>query len=105
VVIMNGKIMEDAMRKLRYRTSELLEQLRQKDVFDISQVEFAVLEINGQLSVLKKSQHQPVTPKDLNIPTVYQGIATELIFDGVVDQAGALMELEEAARHWHNLGR
>ncbi len=84
VVIMNGKIMEDAMRKLRYRTSELLEQLRQKNVFDISQVEFAVLEVNGQLSVLKKSQHQPVTPQDLNIPTDYQGIDTELIYDGVV---------------------
>jgi uncharacterized membrane protein YcaP (DUF421 family) len=84
VVIMNGKIMENTMKKLRYRTSELLEQLRQKNVFDISQVEFAVMEVNGQLSVLKKSQHQPVTPQDLNISTDYQGIGTELIYDGVV---------------------
>jgi uncharacterized membrane protein YcaP (DUF421 family) len=84
VVIMNGKIMEDAMRKLRYRTSDLLGQLRLKDVFDLSQVEFAVLESNGQLSVLKKSQFQTVTAQDLNISTDYQGIGTELIYDGVI---------------------
>lgn len=84
VVIMNGKIMEDTMKKTRYRTSDLLEQLRLKEVFDLSQVEFAVLETNGQLSVLKKSEFQTVTPQDLNIATDYQGIGTELIYDGVV---------------------
>lgn len=84
VVIMNGKIMEEAMKKLRYRISDLTEQLRDKGVFDISQVEFAVLEVSGKLSVLKKSQNQPVTPKDLNLSTDYQGINTEIIYDGVV---------------------
>lgn len=84
VVVMNGQIMEDAMRKMRYRASELLEQLRDKGVFDLTQVEFAVLEMNGKLSALKKSQYQPVTPKDLNLPTNYQGLETELIYDGVV---------------------
>lgn len=84
VVIMNGKIMDDTMKKLRYRTSDLLEQLRLQNVFDISQVEFAVVEVNGQLSVLKKSQYQTVTTQDLDISTNYQGISTELIYDGVV---------------------
>jgi len=84
VVIMNGMIMEDAMRKIRYRVSDLLEQLRGQNIFDIKQVEFAVLESNGMLSVLKKSQHQPATLKDLNISTDYVGLETELIYDGVV---------------------
>ena len=84
VVVMNGQIMENAMKKLRLRLSDLLEMLRQKDAFDIEQVEFAVLEISGKLSVQKKSQYQPVTPKDLNISTSYKGISTELIYDGVV---------------------
>lgn len=84
VVIMNGMIMEAAMKKLRYRISDLTEQLRDKDVFDISQVEFAVLEVSGKLTVLKKSQYQPVTPKDMNIKTKYSGIGTELIYDGVI---------------------
>lgn len=59
-------------------------QLRFKDVFDITQVEFAVLEPNGQLSALKKTPFLPVTPKDLNMPAGYQGMATEIIKDGDV---------------------
>ena len=84
VVIMNGKIMEGAMRKLRYRASDLMEQLRVKDVFDIGEVEFAILETNGTLSVLKKTQFQPVTRSDMSISTQYQGIGTELIYSGVI---------------------
>ncbi|WP_366924021.1 DUF421 domain-containing protein [Metallumcola ferriviriculae] len=84
VVVMNGQIMEDTMARMRYRATDLLEQLRNKGVFDLGQVEFAVLETNGKLSVQKKSQYQPVTPKDLNLPTQYKGLSTELIYDGVV---------------------
>jgi len=84
VVIMNGQIMENAMRKARFRAADLLEQLRRQGVFDLSEVEFAVLENNGQVSVLKKSEYQPVTPHDLKLPTVYKGMSTELIFDGIV---------------------
>lgn len=84
VVIMNGMIMEDAMRKMRYTVSDLLEQLRSKDIFDIKQVEFAVLERSGEISVLKKSQYQPVTPNDLNLSTKYDGLQTVIIYDGVV---------------------
>lgn len=84
IVIVNGKIMDEAMKKMRYSLSDLLEQLRLKDVFDLSQVEFAVLETNGQLSVLKKTQYQPLTPKDMNISTKYAGLSTELIFNGLV---------------------
>ncbi|HEX6972723.1 MAG TPA: DUF421 domain-containing protein [Limnochordia bacterium] len=84
VVIMNGKIMEKAMSQARYRAAELLQQLRTKGYFDLGQVEFAVLETNGKLSVLPKSQHRPVTPQDLQIPTPYEGLGTELIYDGVI---------------------
>lgn len=98
VVVMNGKIMENVMKKMRYRASDLMEQLRNKGVFDLSQVEFAILETNGQLSVQKKSQEQPVTPKDLNIPTGYKGISTELIYDGVIfDQNLQQVQLD---RRW-----
>ena len=84
VVVMNGMIMEDAMKKLRYRISDLTEQLRDKGVFDITEVEFAVLEVSGKLTVLKKSPYQPVTPKDMFLKTSYKGIGTEIIYDGVV---------------------
>ncbi len=84
IVIMNGKIMENNMRKMRLRLSELMEQLRVKGIFSIKEVEFAVLETNGKLSVQKKSQYQPLTPEDMNLETNYKGLSTELIYDGII---------------------
>lgn len=86
VVIHNGKILENNMKKLLYNMDDLMMQLRDKGVFDIGEVEFAVAEPNGALSVLLKGQARPVTPGDLNIPTKYKGISSELIVDGVVIQ-------------------
>jgi len=93
-VIENGKILEKKMQKTRYNLSQLEMQLREKGIFDISEVEFAVLEPHGQLSILKKSQHLPVTMKDLGKPTPYKGLATDIIMHGDV--------FEENLR-WHNL--
>jgi len=84
VVIMDGKILEDAMRKSKYRLGELLEQLRDKDVFDLTQVAFAVLEKDGQLSVLKKAEYQPVTPKDMKLSVSKVALSSEIIYDGLV---------------------
>ncbi|QZY54156.1 DUF421 domain-containing protein [Crassaminicella profunda] len=82
ILIKNGKILENNMSKLKYSYDYLIQQLRQEKVFDISHVEFAILESNGELSIQLKSQNRPVTPKDLNIHTSYEGIATEIILDG-----------------------
>lgn len=84
VVIQNGKILEQNMLKLRYNIDDLEMQLRSKDVFDITQVEFAVVEGHGQLSVQKKSQYLPVTPADLGLATQYKGLASEIIRRGDV---------------------
>jgi uncharacterized membrane protein YcaP (DUF421 family) len=84
VVIHNGKILETKMHNMRYHVDDLLMQLRAKAVFNIADVEFAVLEPNGELSVLLKSQKRPVTPEDLRLPTKYEGMPSELIVDGTV---------------------
>jgi uncharacterized membrane protein YcaP (DUF421 family) len=84
IVVMNGQIMEDAMKKMRFRLSDLLEQLRGKDVFDLKEVQFAVLEKDGQLSVLKKPEYIPVTPKDMNLYTGPGGLTITLIYDGTI---------------------
>lgn len=84
VLIANGKILETTMKEIRYSLYDLLEQLRTNDIFDINQVEFAILETNGKLTVQKKSQYQPVTPKDMNISTDYQGLSTEIIYNGII---------------------
>ncbi|WP_258360808.1 DUF421 domain-containing protein [Moorella sulfitireducens (nom. illeg.)] len=84
VVVHNGKILEGNMKKMRYNFDELAMQLRQKNVFDIADVEFAILEPDGDLSVLLKSQKRPLTPADLQLPTSYEGIPTELVMDGEI---------------------
>lgn len=82
IVIANGKIIEKELRKLRYNISDLLGQLREKDVANIADVQYAVLETSGELSVLLKAAKRPVTPKDLGLPIKYEGMPTPLIFDG-----------------------
>lgn len=85
IVIANGQVMEEAMKSKRYRLSDLLEQLREKGAFDLGEVDFAILEKDGQLSVLKKAEYQPVIPKDMNLPTNDgSGMSIELIYDGVI---------------------
>nr|MBO2477285.1 hypothetical protein [Bacillota bacterium] len=86
VVVANGRIVEDAMLELRYNVNDLLEQLRIGGYPNIQDVEFAVLETNGQLSIVPKSQRRPVTPADLGVSTQYEGLPTPLIVDGEVDR-------------------
>ncbi|HZK53564.1 MAG TPA: DUF421 domain-containing protein [Desulfosporosinus sp.] len=105
IVIINGKIMENVLRKMNYEISAILELLRNQGVFDPTQVDFAIIESNGQLSVLLKPEHQPLTPKDMKMPVSYSGISTELIHDGILieenltklnkDKTWLLTELEK----------
>jgi uncharacterized membrane protein YcaP (DUF421 family) len=85
IVIQNGKILEHNMRKMRYTLDYLNQELREKNVFDIEEVLFAILEINGTLTVLKKPQYRTVTRKDLWIATTpEQRLSVELIMDGKI---------------------
>ena len=72
VLIENGKIVEQELKRLRYNINDLLEQLRAKNMSNIADIEFAILETSGQLSVIPKSQKRPVVPADLNIETSYE---------------------------------
>lgn len=84
ILIEKSQIMEDELRRLRYNINELLEQLRLKDVIDIADVEYAILETSGQLSVILKSDKRPVQPKDVNISPPAEGLPISLIIDGHV---------------------
>lgn len=86
VLIQNGKLLDENMRRLRYNLDQLNSQLRVSGVWDLGHVEFAVLEPGGQLSVQLKSQHRPVSAADLGVPTRYEGMPIELIMDGQVVQ-------------------
>ena len=67
VIIKNGLVDEKAMKSVRMTTLDLVEQLRQCGVFNISDVQYAILEVNGNLSVLQRAEKQPCTPDDLKI--------------------------------------
>lgn len=84
LIIANGVIQEKEMRKARYNLDELLEQLRLKSIFSLADVEFAILETSGELSVLLKSQKRTVTPADMKLETTYEGLPLVLIMDGQV---------------------
>lgn len=84
ILVHNGKIMEHNMNKSHYNMENLMMQLREKDVFNLADVEYALAETNGTLTVLKKSQKRPATPADLNVNTPYEGLPSEMIVDGQV---------------------
>ena len=85
VVIANGRIVEDELQRLRYNINDLLEQLREKDYPNINDVEYAILETSGKLSVIPKSQKRAITPADLEMETAYEGLPITLIADGVIN--------------------
>jgi uncharacterized membrane protein YcaP (DUF421 family) len=86
IVVQNGQVLEANLRATRLRLDDLLTLLRTKGVFTLREVEFALLEPTGELSVLKRSQYLPATPSDLQIPTDYQGLSIELVVDGQVQE-------------------
>ncbi|NOU72380.1 DUF421 domain-containing protein [Paenibacillus sp. LMG 31458] len=84
VVIKDGKILEDNLKKERYTGDELLAQLRTKSVFRMADVEFAMLEASGDLSVLLKSELQPLTPNHLGMKLTIEKPTQSVIMDGVI---------------------
>ncbi|WP_282172105.1 DUF421 domain-containing protein [Cytobacillus firmus] len=88
IVIKEGKIMEAALKVSRVDLDELQALLRQKDIFSFKDVDCAILESNGDLSVLKKENQQPVTKTDLNIKSlknVHFPLPTDVISDGKIN--------------------
>ncbi|MDR6123008.1 uncharacterized membrane protein YcaP (DUF421 family) [Bacillus sp. SLBN-46] len=86
VVIENGKLLDGNMKKIRYTLDDLNQQLREQGIFDLIEVEFALLEVSGKLSVLKKTKYQSVTKNEI-VPTnnsVDIHLPIELVMDGRV---------------------
>lgn len=97
IVIMNGCLQEQNLKKELYTINDLLEQLRIAGIQNISDVEHGILETNGQLSLVLKSQKRPLIPSDLGIETKYEGISVDLIIDGrILDKNLQLIKLDAA---------
>ncbi len=86
VIIERGVIMEKEMRKIRYNINDLLSQLREKNAHNINDVEYAILETSGELSVIMKSDKRAATPADLNVAPPYEGLPLPLIYDTEINE-------------------
>lgn len=84
IFIKDGKVMEDNLKKERYTIDELMAKLRNKNVFKVADVEFAVLETDGNLSVLLKKENQPITAKVLNLTLASEKEPQLVIMDGEI---------------------
>lgn len=84
IVIRDGVIDIRALKKMRMSVNDLMGALRQKDVFEISQVSYAIFETNGQISVLLKPENMNATAGDLNLRPQDEGMPFAVICDGTV---------------------
>lgn len=83
MVIEDGKILQDAMRKLRMTTEDLCIQLRQEEVFSLEDVEYCIVETNGKISVLQKPEKRTPNAQELGVTIEDTGIDAVVISDGV----------------------
>lgn len=110
VVIKDGELDRKQLKKLRYTVDDLLESLREKDVFDISEVQYAIVETDGTLSVLLKPEKRTATVNDVNAKPDSKGLPRILISDGRIIESQinkSVMEKTEVEKilKKHKLGR
>ena len=84
ILIYRGKIDEKVLKKERFTLNELQERLRSSNVVNLGDVEYAILETSGQVTVIQKPDKRTTTPKDFNITPEYEGIPYDLVVDGKV---------------------
>lgn len=101
IVIRSGEIDVEALRRLRLSVNDLISALRQKDVFELSEISYAIFETNGKLSVLLKPINRNATAADLNLCPADNGMPFAVICDGKINKnaaAEAAMDKEEIER-------
>lgn len=83
-VIQNGKILEQNLKKVKFDINDMLEECRNNNYFDISEIEYALMEANGKLSILPKGEYKNVTIKDMSLKATKQGLCANIIIDGKI---------------------
>lgn len=97
IVIQDGKLNQSTLKKLRLTVEDLMETLRQNGVFDIKEVEYAIAETNGKISLFKRPQDQSVTRGDLSVSLSEDGAPVPVVSDGkIVDWGLTLCSLDKA---------
>lgn len=81
VVIQNGKIIKESLKKVKFDINDLLEECRNNNVFDLNQINYALMEANGKLSILLKPEYLPLTPNDMKLKVNRNGLVANVVID------------------------
>lgn len=84
ILMFRGKIDEDVLRKERFTINELEERMRGNNIYSLGDVEYAILETSGQVTIIPKPAKRNTIPEDFNIEPEYEGIPYDLVIDGVI---------------------
>lgn len=84
VLIQNGKIIEKNLRKMMIDINDLLEQCRSNGTFDVNEIEYAIMEANGKISILPKKEYAPLIVKDMNLKLGKNELVSNVIIDGKI---------------------
>lgn len=98
VVISHGKIMQSELKRLRMTTQDLCEELRQKDVFSLGDVDYAIIETNGRMSVIKKPEKEQPSAEQLGLKPQGTGIEAVVISDGALSEEA--LRMVHKSRQW-----
>ena len=94
ILIKDGKILYNSLKKAKFDINDLLEEARINGYFDISDIDFALMEANGKISFLPKAEYQNPTNKDLKLKINRKGLCINLIIDGQIIK-GALKDIHK----------
>lgn len=96
IIISDGEILQKEMKRLRYTVDDLMEAMREQQIFDISQVHYAIVETTGKINFLLKKDYQPAEKQDVNCGGSTQNPPSVIVRDGVSDkQQLRLLDLSE----------
>ncbi len=84
VLMEHGKISKENLKKVKINLNDLMQDAREDGIFDLSKVDYAIMEVSGKVTFLLKSANQPVTREDLNINISDDGLTANLILDGKI---------------------
>ena len=98
MVVENGVILQKQMRRLRMTTEDLIIQLRQNDIFYLSEVDFAIVETNGIMSVIKKAEYDYLTPSQIDLSAEKHVLELVVVSDGEISDHS--LKLCGKTRQW-----
>lgn len=84
LLIQDGKLLEKNFKKVKYDMNDLLEQCRTNGYFDLNEIRYAIMEANGSLSILPKTQERPVKVKDMDLKPAPEGLCANVIIDSKI---------------------